>query len=79
MYAHGDYDLAGFAVGAVERNAVLPRDVKHGDIFISFFFFIFYLSLKFGLINRRCSTWPGVIGRAFKRIFFGSVSFHEEL
>jgi phosphoribosylformylglycinamidine cyclo-ligase len=33
MYAAGDYDLAGFAVGAVERDALITGDgVKEGDI-----------------------------------------------
>lgn len=35
LYANGDYDLAGFAVGAAERGALLPRpDVKPGDIIL---------------------------------------------
>jgi phosphoribosylformylglycinamidine cyclo-ligase len=34
MYGKGDYDLAGFAVGAVERGTVLPADVAPGDILL---------------------------------------------
>lgn len=34
MYHGGDYDLAGFAVGAAERGALLPRDVGPGDALI---------------------------------------------
>ncbi|WP_307155736.1 phosphoribosylformylglycinamidine cyclo-ligase [Rhodopseudomonas julia] len=34
LYAAGDYDLAGFAVGAVERDEILPRAVTAGDVVI---------------------------------------------
>jgi phosphoribosylformylglycinamidine cyclo-ligase len=35
VYQHGDYDLAGFAVGAVARAALLPRkDIAPGDVVI---------------------------------------------
>jgi phosphoribosylformylglycinamidine cyclo-ligase len=35
MYAAGDYDLAGFCVGAAERGALLPReDLAEGDLVI---------------------------------------------
>ena len=32
MYAPGEYDLAGFSVGAVERSQLLPRNVAQGDV-----------------------------------------------
>ncbi len=35
LYAAGDYDLAGFCVGAAERGALLPRhDIAAGDVVI---------------------------------------------
>ncbi len=35
MYADGDYDLAGFCVGAAERGTLLPRgDIAAGDVLI---------------------------------------------
>ena len=35
MYANDDFDLAGFAVGAMERGGALPRDVSVGDKLIA--------------------------------------------
>jgi phosphoribosylformylglycinamidine cyclo-ligase len=34
LYAPGDYDLAGFAVGAAERGQLLPREMVAGDAII---------------------------------------------
>lgn len=36
VYGPGEYDLAGFCVGAVERGALLPRlgDICEGDLLI---------------------------------------------
>jgi phosphoribosylformylglycinamidine cyclo-ligase len=34
MYHGGDFDLAGFAVGAMERGQHLPRDVASGDVLL---------------------------------------------
>ena len=34
MYAPGDYDLAGFSVGAVHRDRILPSGVGAGDILL---------------------------------------------
>jgi phosphoribosylamine--glycine ligase/phosphoribosylglycinamide formyltransferase/phosphoribosylformylglycinamidine cyclo-ligase/phosphoribosylamine--glycine ligase/phosphoribosylformylglycinamidine cyclo-ligase len=32
MYGPGEYDLAGFSVGAVARDSILPRNVAEGDL-----------------------------------------------
>ncbi len=34
MYPEGDFDLAGFAVGAMERGATLPAGVQEGDVLL---------------------------------------------
>ena len=34
MYPEGDFDLAGFAVGAMERGTDLPADVAEGDVLL---------------------------------------------
>jgi phosphoribosylformylglycinamidine cyclo-ligase len=34
MYADGDYDLAGFSVGAAERGHLLPRPIGEGDVLL---------------------------------------------
>lgn len=35
MYHAGDFDLAGFAVGAMERGTELPRTVAEGDVLLA--------------------------------------------
>ena len=34
MYAPGEYDLAGFAVGAVHKDQILPKNISIGDVLI---------------------------------------------
>jgi phosphoribosylamine--glycine ligase/phosphoribosylglycinamide formyltransferase/phosphoribosylformylglycinamidine cyclo-ligase/phosphoribosylamine--glycine ligase/phosphoribosylformylglycinamidine cyclo-ligase len=34
MYAPGDYDLAGFSVGAVHRDRILPNNVAPGNVLL---------------------------------------------
>jgi len=35
MYSDGEYDLAGFAVGVVEKDGILPRNVRAGDVLVA--------------------------------------------
>ena len=35
LYPTGEYDLAGFAVGAVERHRLLPQGVEAGDVLVA--------------------------------------------
>jgi len=34
MYGDGDYDLAGFSVGAAERGDLLPKEIGPGDVIL---------------------------------------------
>lgn len=34
LYGEGDYDLAGFTVGAVERENILPKNIKENDVIL---------------------------------------------
>jgi phosphoribosylformylglycinamidine cyclo-ligase len=34
LYQKGDYDLAGFSVGAAERNKILPQNIQDGDVIL---------------------------------------------
>jgi formyltetrahydrofolate-dependent phosphoribosylglycinamide formyltransferase len=34
MYAPGDYDLAGFSVGAVHKDRILPQNIVVGDVIL---------------------------------------------
>ena len=55
MYSAGDYDLAGFSIGAVERNELLPKQMIAGDVLLGLASGGIH-SNGYSLVRRRCGT-----------------------
>jgi hypothetical protein len=67
MYAAGDFDLAGFAVGAMERGAALPAGVAEGDVLLGLASDGVHsngYSLVRGIVER--AGWAGTRRRRFR-------------
>ncbi|MBN8293231.1 phosphoribosylformylglycinamidine cyclo-ligase [Rhodobacter sp. NTK016B] len=74
MYHAGDFDLAGFAVGAMERGQDLPKGVKAGDVLLGLasdgvhsngYSLVRKIVEKTGLSwDASCPFGPGTLGEA---------------
>lgn len=74
LYAAGDFDLAGFAVGAMERGAGLPAGVAEGDVLLGLaasgvhangFSLVRRIAAEAGLCwDAPCPFGPGPLGAA---------------
>ncbi len=86
LYRPGEFDIAGFAVGAVERDALLPRQTRTGDVLIALLSSGLHAN-GFSLVRRVAegagTAWddpapfgPGTLGEAVMaptRLYVGAV------
>jgi phosphoribosylformylglycinamidine cyclo-ligase len=77
MYQPNEYDLAGFAVGVVEKSKMLPKyiDITAGDIILGLSSSGFH-SNGYSLIRKCINLDPSVVTDKFKRVILSPTKIY---